>query len=113
MKDDILEISKKIKVQEAADYVTMLQGFLAPGIEMLPLLEDSLKNFKRRADDIMSAAVIIGPDYETKHMDLKFRCERLEALINLLNVYKKSQETITKIAEKRRQKASVNAMFGI
>ena len=107
------EFSKE-QIQAAADYINeMVNPILFPGFVILPLFEHTLKKLKNQRSDIVSAAVIIGPGYEVKEKELKFKEKRMEALVNFLKVYLETEKDIKEIDNIKENRDKINKMFGI
>ena len=101
------------EIEEAANFVTILTPFLGSGFEHIAVLEHTLEKWEEQKSTIVSAAAIIGPGYEKKEKELEYRIEHLEALINLLKAYRKSQDTIQEISEMDEGRVKINKMFGL
>ena len=102
------------QIQAAADYIhEMINPILILGIIQLPLFEHTLKKLKKQILDIVSAAVIIGPDYATKEKDLRVTEKRMEALVNFLKVYKETDKDMEEIKNMKSNRNKINKIFGI
>ena len=103
----------KEEIQEVADYINGLNPLIAMGYKFQATLEATLKSMKKQKSDVVSAAALIGQDYEIKEKDLDFRIKRMEALINLIKAYKEGDKAMGEIAEMKSNMNKINHMFGL
>ncbi len=99
------------KIQKAAEFITSLNPIIVVGFEYLPELKRTLEELETRKHKVVSAAPIIGEGYRKKELNYEYRIERLSALINLLEAYKKSEETIKEINSLDKNREMIDKMF--
>ena len=101
------------EIQLAADFIETLNPLIAIGVHHIPILEKTLKNLKKTKDNVVSGAAIIGSEYREKELQLDYRIQRLESLVNLLKIYKESENTIKEISNIKSNQKKINTLFGI
>lgn len=98
---------KKERVVILAEKIKLLFGFIADLIKDKDLLKETLGVCEDRQNFAVSAAPILGAfgmDYEEQEFESGMRKERVEALLNLVEVLEKTEKDQLEFQEKQAAK---------
>lgn len=105
-KDDLKDLNERIEIEEIAERIKLLFGFVAmliPHKEKLKAIAERTSNNHSRAQALAPVLTAFGEDWEKAEMETALYYKRAEALYNLVDVLDETEKERIEYSEKKKQ----------